>query len=105
MTDSDKKLDNYVRSLLMTHVPRRGRPPNGFQKALQYSGEVEELIRLGTKPWKAVQEIAARNHKTPEHISACLKKIADTNPYEYLWEYDPVDFDRPRPEDESEQGE
>ena len=69
---------------------KRGRPPMGFAKALDYSDQYEELRRSGVSPWRAVVQVAERNRKTPEHISACRKMIEDTDPHEYM-EPDRVD--------------
>ena len=68
----------------------RGRPRTGFSKALYYSDQVDELIRSGMKRWTAVKAVATLNKKTPLHISACRKRIADTDPHEYM-EWDRVE--------------
>jgi hypothetical protein len=86
MTDEldDKALDKRIAALINGPARRRGRPPMGFTKAIQYSDEVWELRRAGMSSWRAVVEVARRNRKTPEHISACVKMAADTPPHEYM---------------------
>jgi hypothetical protein len=86
MTDelNDKALDKRIAALMNRGPQRRGRPPLGFTKAMQYSDEVWKLRRAGASPWRAVVEVGSRNGKTPEHISACMKMIADTSPQEYI---------------------
>jgi hypothetical protein len=54
---------------------RRGRPRTGDAKAWKYTQQYEKLVWAGMKPWQAVQEVAKQYRKTPEHISACRKKV------------------------------
>jgi hypothetical protein len=86
MNMDDEDLDKRIRALLSSRK-RRGRPPMGYSKALNYSNQVDELMRSGISPWRAVVKVAQLNCKTPEHISSCRKIVADTDPREY----DPVD--------------
>jgi hypothetical protein len=85
MTDEldDKALDKRIAALINGHSRRRGRPPMGFTKAMQYTKEVWELRRAGMPSWRSVVEVARRNRKRPEHISACVKIVTDTPPHEY----------------------
>jgi len=73
---------------------RRGRPRDGFRKADLYAKQVEELVRSGMNPWSAVKEVAKRNRKTPEHISACRKMVNDA---EYFSSFE--DYFRENPDD------
>ena len=104
---TDDNLDKKVRSLLAsmgwgprtlagkrgprTSWGRRGRPPLGYSKALEYDKQVWELMRAGMRPTQAVHEVATRNRKNPLHIWACRKLVADTDPREY----DPVEASWP----------
>ena len=61
---------------------RRGRPADGFEKALHYTRLVEQAIRLGRRPTQAVRHIAeglgeTETGMTPEHIWACIKRVRD----------------------------
>jgi hypothetical protein len=56
---------------------RRARPRTGAVKAWKYYHQVEQLRRSGMSPWRAVKEVARLNRKTPEHISACRKRVQD----------------------------
>lgn len=66
---------------------RRGRPRDGFAKALRYADQVVELRCSGMSPWRAKKEVARLNNKRPEHISACVKMIDET-PACVFWEHD-----------------
>jgi hypothetical protein len=83
--DDDPDLDRRI-----ARLRRRGRPPMGFTKAMQYSDEYWELLRAGFSSWHAKVEVARRNRKRPEHISACVKLINETDPHEYM--YDEPDY-------------
>jgi hypothetical protein len=67
---------NRVRAALSDRPPR-GRPADRFAKAFHYNNQVVDLIRCGTKPWTAVTQVAKLNSRRPEHISACMKLVAD----------------------------
>jgi hypothetical protein len=82
--DFDKKIGALFRR-------KRGRPPMGYSKALDYSNQVDELMGSGMRPTQAVHEVATRNHKHPLHIWACRQLVADTDPREY----DPVEASLP----------
>lgn len=84
----EKRLSAKLEALCPHCKRRRGRPPTGFAKALKYTDEVFELRRAGRSSWRAIVEIAAKNWKTPEHIAACVKRIKETDPHEYLLEPD-----------------
>lgn len=75
--DFDKKWAEFFRRR------KRGRPPMGYAKALDYSNQVDALMRSGMSPWRAVVKVAELNRKRPEHISSCRKMVADTDPREY----------------------
>ena len=86
MTDeTDKELDKMIAHILGLGPPcgrRRGRPRNGFTKALQYTDEYFELRFSGWSSWHAMLEVAKRNRKTPQHIAACVKMVKETPPHE-----------------------
>src|SRR5262245_46687585 len=93
---SDKELDERIASLIGAgpstprrgrSTRRRGRPPNGFAKALKYADQVSQLMWAGMSPWRAKTEVARLNGKRPEHISQCVKMINETPLYEW-WEHD-----------------
>ena len=84
----EQELNKKLDALFQSPRRRRGRPRTGFTKAEQYSTEVQELRLSGMRAWSAKKEVARRNHKTAEHISQCVKKVADTDPYEYCLEHD-----------------
>jgi hypothetical protein len=90
----DDDLDKMIDAILAPPSRRkRGRPKNGLEKAQAYSDQYWELIRSGMSRWRAVEEVAARNFKTPQHIAACRKLIEDTDPYELgILEDDRVDY-------------
>jgi hypothetical protein len=91
MTDEpdQKLLDEEIAALLGPSIRRgRGRPRTGFAKALHYTEEVWEFRRRGLKVSAAVTKVAKQHGITAIHIYACMKTIADTDPREYLWEYD-----------------
>jgi hypothetical protein len=86
----DGELEEFVQfarsdpDTMVTKYNRRGRPPMGLAKALKYSDQVWECRRSGMSAWAAVVKVAQLNRKTPEHISSCLKRVANTDPHEYL---------------------
>jgi hypothetical protein len=83
----EKMVNKKIASLLSALPRRRGRPPTGFAKAIKYSDEYFALRVSGMSPWRAKQEVARRNRKTPEHISACVKMIDETPGHEF-WMHD-----------------
>jgi hypothetical protein len=65
---------------------KRGRPPDGFAKAYKYWNQYWHLrLAQGMSPWHAKEEVARLNGRTVEHISACVKRLEETDPRE-LWE-------------------
>ena len=90
MTDEieDKELDKRIAALVAgPSTRRRGRPRNGFAKAIAYADQVSQLRWAGMSPWRAKKEVARINQKRPEHISACVKMIEETPGHEF-WEHD-----------------
>lgn len=69
---------------------KRGRPPNGLDKALTYTNQVWELRAHGVTPWAAIKDVAEGNRKTPRHIAHCVKMVCDGLPWT-IWEYDETD--------------
>jgi hypothetical protein len=84
---TEDDLDKLCDALGILRRPR-GRPRTGFANALLYTDEVDELRRSGISISRAVAMVAKRRRKTVQHIYACRKKIADTDPYEYCFERD-----------------
>lgn len=78
----EKLLIARLDALCLGFRRRRGRPPTGVAKALQYTDEVYKLRFAGRSSWRAIVEVAVENQKTPEHIAACVKMINDTPPHE-----------------------
>jgi hypothetical protein len=96
MTDepeSDDDLDKRIAALTEANPSRRprsgrsrGRPRNGFEKALRYADEVYKLRFSGRSSWRAIVEAAENNRKTPQHIAHCVKMVDETDPHEYLFD-------------------
>jgi hypothetical protein len=89
MTDKidEKLLSARLDALCPGSRRRRGRPRNGFEKALRYADEVWALRLAGVRPWRSITEVAAKYRKNPLHIAACFKMINDTPTHEF-WEVD-----------------
>jgi hypothetical protein len=77
--DDRDDLDKLIQAMRPKPAPpQRGRPRNGFFKARSYTEQYWKLRDDGMSPWLAIKEVAKKNRKTPEHISACRKEVEDS---------------------------
>lgn len=77
MTVRNKTIDPPKVQALKAAPRRRGRPAMGLKNACRYTITLVQLINWGWPPTAAVREVAKQYRKTPEHIWACRKLVAD----------------------------
>lgn len=83
----ERKTLNKRKTRLVLGRGRRGRPPDGFMRALRYQRCYDLYRSEGLSRWEAKRAVARDFLITPEHVSACLKLIEDTPAHEF-WEHD-----------------
>jgi hypothetical protein len=81
----DEELARKLNALMGPPLPPRRRGPRriGFARALDIADEFYVLVRAGETPWRAKKLIAGRRGITPQHVSARIKEVQETDPYEY----------------------